>query len=178
MFKTLAVASAATVLLTSTAWAVSVSPFDTPLSAGDNTNGSATASAFEDFGATQLSFTAATDLDSETSITVNPYLVDLTGTPSNDITLEYAINGGATTVLPITVVDIGVGTIGATGVSVGLTTGDTLTFFINGTAGQSGNLVTFAVETTESLGVVPLAPAAAFTLVGALALGSMGRRRR
>ncbi len=157
----------------SAASAVSVTPFDTPLSAGDATFGNAVATAFEDFGMTTLSFTAADDLKAEISATINPFLVSPSGTPSNTISLGYSVNAGAISSLSITEVPTPAGSIGAAGTSLALMMGDTVSFFVNGSAGESGNQVTFAVETS----VVPVAPAMGFALTGLLALGLVRRRK-
>lgn len=157
----------------SAASAVSVTPFDTPLSAGDATFGNAIATAFEDFGETVLSFTAADDLKAEVSATINPFLVSPSGVPSNTIDLSYAINGGALAELSVAEIATPAGSIGAAGTTVSLMAGDVVSFFVSGSAGRSGNQVTFAVETS----VVPVAPAMGFALTGLLALGLVRRRK-
>ena len=146
--KMIATAMVATVtMVAASAHAVVSTPFATPLSGGDSTFGSATAMAFEDFGMTTLSFTAADDLRAEISYTINPFLADLQGTPANTINLAYSINGGTMFDLAIDVVNVGVGTVGAGGLFLDLMAGDVVSFFITGLAGQSGNQVTFAIET-------------------------------
>lgn len=157
-----------------TASAVVVTPFDTPLSAGDATFGNAVTTAFEDFGMTTLSFTAATDLKADVSISINPFLVSPSGIPSNSIALSYSIDGGSAVALSITEVGTPAGSVGASGAVIGLDAGEQLSFFINGAAGQSGNQVTFAVETE----VIPLLPASGFALTGLLALGALRRRKK
>lgn len=159
----------------SVASAVVIDPFDTPLSAGDNTNGGATAAAFEDFGMTSLAFTAADPLRATVSFTINPFLTDLSGTPANSISLAYSVNGGAAVDLSIIVVPIPpAGSIGSGGMAIDLAAGDTLSFIVDGVAGQSGNLVTLVVETAA----VPIAPAGALGLTGIVALAAARRARK
>jgi len=167
-------ASAAAICIASTAaHAVSVTPFATPLSAGDSTFGNATAVAFEDFGSTALSFTAATDLAAQVSATVNPFMTNVSGAPANSIALSYSVNGGAVVALPLTTIPVGPGNIGGAGMSIVLAAGDVLSYFISGVAGQSGNQVTFAVETAP----VPVPAALLFGLSGMAAFGAMRRKK-
>lgn len=152
--------------------AVSIDAFDTPLSAGDATQGSADAMAGESFGMTTLNFTAATPLRAAVSITVNPFLTDVSGNPGNTISIAYSIDGGLAVAIPVTA--IVAPPIGAAAASIDLEAGETVSFFVTGTAGQSGNQVTFAVETSE----VPLAPAGALALTGVAALAAARRARK
>ena len=167
--------AAALAISASAAFAVSTTPFDTPLSAGDGTLGNVVAASFESFNMASLSFTAADNLLAEISITINPFFVSHGGQASNSISLSYAINSGAEVPLPITSIAVPPsGSIGATGVAFTLMAGDTATFFVDGTAGQSGNQVTFAVETSPA--AVPVAPAGVL-LITALGALAMGRRK-
>lgn len=176
--KTLVGAAAALVMsfAASSAHAVTVSPFSTPLNPGDNTNGLAQATAFEDFGMTTLLTTAADDLIAEVSVTINPFMTDLAGTPTNSIDIAYSINGGSAIALNIITVGTPVGTIGAAGVEFALFAGDTVSFFVTGVAGQSGNLVTFVVE-TMSPSEVPLPAALPLFMAGIAGLGYARRRK-
>ena len=179
MFKTLktiaGVACAAAIVLTATsAGAVTVTPFDTPLSPGDSTNGGATAAAFEDFGMTVLSTQASDLLEADVSFTINPFRTDLSGNPANSIEIGYSINGGPVINLPILEVVIPTGMIGAGGVAVNLEAGDVLTFLITGIAGQSGNLVTFAIETSE----IPIPAALPLFAAGLAGFGFAARRKK
>lgn len=159
----------------SMASAVVTTPFATPLSAGDNTFGNAKADPGASFGLTALTFTAATPLRAAVSFTINPFLTDLSGNPANSISLAYSINGGAFNALAVTAVPVGsFGTIGAGETSILAEAGDVVSFFISGTAGQSGNQVTFAIETSE----VPIAPAGALALTGVGALAAARRARK
>lgn len=168
-----ALTTAAAICVASTAaHAVSVMPFDTPLSAGDNTLGNAVASPFENFGLTSLSLTAANDLTALVSITVNPFLTDVQGSPANSIGISYAINGGSMTALPITA--IATPPIGFGGLTQNLLAGDVLSFFVSGTAGQSGNQVTFAVETAP----IPVPAALLFGMSGLGAFAALRRRKK
>lgn len=168
--KVLAMA-AALAIPGSSAFAVTTTPFASPLSAGDSTLGNTVASAFEDFSFTTLSFTAATDLVADTSITINPFLTDVTGSPTNSIGLSYSINGASAIALPI----VNVLTIGASELrGLVMDAGDTLSYFVTGTAGRSGNQVTFAVETSP---VAPI-PLPAGALLMLTALGGMAVVRR
>jgi len=169
--KTLATAAALCIASTA-AHAVTATPFDTPLSAGDSTFGNVTASAFEDFGLTSLSLTAAEALEAMVSITVNPFMTDVTGNPANSIGLSYSINGGTATAIPVTAITTP--PIGFAGLSTILGAGDVLSFFVEGTAGQSGNQVTFAVETAA----VPVPAALLFGMTGLGAFGAMRRKKK
>lgn len=182
MHRTL-LAAAVTVgmaITATSAAAVSVLPFGTPLSAGDSTLGNAVATPFEDFSNTELSFTAATDLVADITITINPYLVSPSGIPSNSIALNYAINGGSLNMLPITDVSLpSGGSVGAAGISLLLSAGDVTSFFIDGSAGQSGNQVTFAIETVGQGGPSPIpVPASGLMLITGAGVLAAARRRR
>jgi len=170
--KTLATATAICVASTA-AYAVTTTPFATPLTAGDNTLGNATAIAFEDFGLTTLSLTADGDLKANVTATVNPFMTNASGAPANSIALAYSVNGGALTSLALAAISVPPGSIGAAGMSINLADGDTLSYFISGVAGQSGNQVTFAVETA----VVPAPAALLFGLSGMVALGALRRKK-
>lgn len=174
--RTLA-AAAAIAIVGLPAYAISVTPFATPLSVGDSTLGNAAATADESFGATTLSFTAAEDLTANISATINPFLADLSGNPTNSITIDWSINGGFVTRLDIVTVSIPTGSIGAAGLGVGLEAGDEFQFLIGGVAGQSGNQVTFAIETTAPA-PVPVPAAGLLGLSGIAALVGMRRRRK
>lgn len=167
--------AAVTCMAAPAAYAVTVTPFATPLSAGDNTFGNATAVAFEDFNMTSLSFTAADMLSANISATINPFLADLSGTATNSIDLSYGINGGAIVGLPISVVDVGVGSVGAAGTQLSLDAGDTVSIFVSGSAGRSGNQVTFAIETSPA--AIPV-PAAGLMLLTALGGAAALRRKK
>ncbi|SFA89647.1 MYXO-CTERM domain-containing protein [Poseidonocella pacifica] len=173
-FKSLGVAALFCVAA-SMASAVTVKPFDTPLSAGDATYGNAVAMAGESFAGETLSFAAATDLLAKITATINPFFLSPGGVPSNTISLSYAIDADPAIPLAVTTVLIGPGSVGATGLNIFLGAGQTLSFFLNGKAGPSGNQVTFAVETAPA--PVPIVPAGALGLTGILALASLRRRK-
>ena len=174
LLKTVSLAIAV-VVAGAAAHAVTITSFNTPLSAGDGALGSATAAAHESFANATLSTTAATDLELSALITVNPS--DLFGS-SDNISLSYAVNGAATTA--ITVFQ-SVFRTGFAGLDLSLDAGDTLEFFVNGTAGGSGNVVSFSVTTSApsagpSPAPVPL-PAAGFMLLAGLG-GLVAMRKR
>ena len=165
---------AAFAVTASVASAVTIAPtFTDPLAPGDSTQANAIAGGFEDFGATSLGFTVSDDLVADVSITVNPFTVSPDGTPSNDIALSYSINGD-------TAIDLAITSAGATGSSgindLALMSGDLLTFFVTGTAGQGGNTVSFNVD-TRAPDPVPL-PAAGVMLLTAMGGFAAMRRRR
>ena len=151
--RSTAIAAAFAVFATS-ASAVTTTPFATPLAPGDNTFGNATAAAGEDFANASLFFVASDDLLADISITVNPFLISPGGVPSNTITMGYSVDGGAVIPVPIQTVLLPIGAIGAAGLSLFVGMGETLAFFLNGTAGPSGNQVTFAVETLPALSLI------------------------
>lgn len=153
--------------------AVSVSPFGSPLAAGDATNGNASVVAGEAFAGTTLSFSASESLLANISTTVNPYQTSLNGGAGNEVTIDYTLNGGALQSVPLASIFGPIG--GASIEDVALSAGDVLTFIINGVGGASGNQVTFAVE-TRAAPVVPL-PAAGFLLMGALGGLALMRKR-
>lgn len=154
-----ATASAFAMGLTFSASAVTIDPFDTPLSAGDATSGNVVADSGEDFASASISFTTAEALDADITITINPY--DSVDGQPDEIELSYTINDGAPIDLAITEVPIVVVpglSIGAAGLDLDdLSAGDTVTFFVDGTAGPAGNHVTFAVQTVPEPGTAALA---------------------
>lgn len=176
-FKLLALAAAFAGMasVASVAAAVTVTPFATPLTAGDAAFGNAVAVPFEDFGMTALSFAADGPLRAMISATINPFLISPGGMPSNSIDLAFAVNGGVASPLPVTQVPTPPsGSVGAAGVALDLLDGDVVSFFITGVAGMSGNQVTFAIETLP-VPVPAVLPLMASALLG---LGLMSRRRK
>lgn len=175
--SSLAIAVAATAISATAAFAVSTSPFSTPLSPGDSTLGSATASAFENFGMTTLLFTAADDLLASYTAIIDPFFTDLVGAPLTSISLAYSVNGGATSAISIT--PLTTPAVGAAGGNVLLGAGDTLSFFISGQAGQSGNTVSFGIETSDvPVPSVPVLPAGYLAVTGLAALGATRLRKK
>ena len=169
MFKTLLGGIAAPIISATTAAAVPavLDAFDSPLNAGDATSAVAQAGAGEDFGNLSLFFGAAEDLIADVIVTINPYNI-VGGVAANTIEISYSVDGGATTLLPITP-STGAGT---SELSFGLLAAETATFFLNGEAGPTGNIVTFSVTTAAA---VPVAPAGVMLLT---ALGALALRRR
>lgn len=148
----------------SPASAVSTSPFDTPLSAGDATYGDITAIADENFGSAFISFMASTDLIADISYTVTPYTV------LDSISLALSHNNGANQGLALSFN-------GAGALSYALSAGDTLSLIVSGVAGLSGNTVNFDIQ-TRAPSVVPVPatlPLIASALVG---LGLVSWRRK
>ncbi|WP_136636906.1 VPLPA-CTERM sorting domain-containing protein [Pseudooceanicola onchidii] len=176
-YKTFIAASA--LALSATAASAITIDFDTPMAAGENTSAYVGIPKFSEFAADGknyigLSFTADNNLYALTQFTINPYNTDLEGNPANSIAIAYSIDGSAPVDLAILAGITPTGTVGSGGVGFYLLAGQTVEFRVSGESGQSGNQVTFAVETTETP-AVPL-PAAGFLMVGAL--GAMGVIRR
>lgn len=160
------------------AGAVSTTPFDTPLTGGDSTTGSAQALAFENFANTLLVFSASTAMSVSASFQITPYAVDIFGSPGNSITVAYSINGGTATPLSITAINVGSSFVGAGGTSFQLAAGDTTQFIVDGQAGLSGNTVFFAIDTSEiDVPDVPLLPAGTLLLTSLGAFAAMRRRK-
>ncbi len=176
--RKIAAAAALSIIAVSSANALTTTPYQSPLSGGDSSLANAIATAGESFGGTELSFTAADWLNSFTSITINPFNAT-GGFPANSISLSYAVNGGETTALDIipTPSPFNSPNASATGSSfleMMLNQGDTLSFFINGSAGASGNQVTFATNTAA----VPLPAAGLLYLAGVGGVVALRRKRK
>lgn len=164
--KTLLGAAAAIVLYAGAASAVTVSPITpTSLTANDGAFGSAVA-VDESYANTELFFTAAESLISKTTVTVNRYS-EVAGAFDN-ISVSWSLAGSALVELVITK-DGDLGVASLTGLA--MSTGEKLSFFINGDADKKiPNTVTFIVSTEPPVDVnVPEVSAAG----SAAALGSV-----
>lgn len=163
--------------------ALTVDHFSSPIAAGESTNASLKADPFEQFGTESLVFLASTAMFTVFSVAVNPFDWSANNGSDNEIEISYSINNGTrfemlTTGIGVTN-DLGVG---AGKLELTLSEAATVSFFVEGLAGRSGNQVTFAAETSplnsnNSVIVTPLLPSS-LLLVSGVGLLAIGRKRK